>query len=117
MDNFISKEKFIELLNVYKNYIQQELALYDIGLDISNSAARADFIDKYEQMLAAVTHLSIDDLYYWAYDLDFGKKYKSGMVIDANGLDISFETPEDLYNYVLDNLKEKRKDEKDWLNF
>lgn len=37
---------------------------------------------------------------YWMWELDCGRKWHPGCVIDVNGNDIKLETVEDLYNYL-----------------
>ena len=34
---------------------------------------------------------------YWVYELDFGRRYKEGMITYSNGENISLETAEELY--------------------
>lgn len=41
---------------------------------------------------------------YWAYELDFGRRYESGMIVDDNGTNISLETTEELYEFLVKNL-------------
>lgn len=37
---------------------------------------------------------------YFCYELDFGKNWKSGIIINKDGSDIKLGTSEDLYNYL-----------------
>lgn len=41
---------------------------------------------------------------YFCYELDFGKKWKEGMVKDKDGADIKLQTAEDLYNLLQNNV-------------
>ncbi|NCQ52027.1 hypothetical protein GW796_09055 [archaeon] len=40
---------------------------------------------------------------YFIYELDYGKKYKDGCIIDSDGSYIKLRTPEDLYNFLEKN--------------
>lgn len=40
---------------------------------------------------------------YWCYELDFGNKYKDGMIKDKDGNNISLKTVNDLWNIIIDN--------------
>ncbi len=43
----------------------------------------------------------IDDMIsYFCFELNYGKKWKEGMLIDKDGNDIVLSTPSDLYNYL-----------------
>jgi len=40
------------------------------------------------------------DIEYFMYELDYGKKWKTGMITDKDGNDIDFSTAEKLYDYL-----------------
>lgn len=42
----------------------------------------------------------VEDIDYFIYELDYGRKYESGMITDKNGADINFSTAEKLYDYL-----------------
>lgn len=42
-----------------------------------------------------------DNIEYFLYELDYGRKYESGMITDDKGQDIDIHTPELLYDYIL----------------
>lgn len=42
---------------------------------------------------------------YFVYELDFGRKYSPGYVIDENGEDINLSTAEKLYEYLAEKKK------------
>lgn len=44
-----------------------------------------------------------DYIEYFIYELDYGRKYESGMITDENGQDIDIHTPELLYDFILDS--------------
>ena len=37
---------------------------------------------------------------YFCFELDFGKKWKEGVITEKDGTDIILKTPEDLYNLL-----------------
>ena len=41
------------------------------------------------------------DICYFIYELDYGRKYKKGMITEADGTDIDFSTVEKLYDYLM----------------
>ena len=56
------------------------------------------------KLLKAIFHDEEDWIDYWVYELDYGKDYQDGDVIQ-NGKNIPLKTIEDLYNFLLRNLK------------
>ena len=40
---------------------------------------------------------------YYSFDLDFGRKWKAGMVTDENGKDIALSSAEELYDFLTQN--------------
>lgn len=42
-----------------------------------------------------------DMISYFCFELDFGRKWKSGMVVDENGEDIELSSSEHLYDYII----------------
>lgn len=40
---------------------------------------------------------------YWCYELDFGNKYKDGMIKDKDGNNIPLKTVNDLWNIIIDD--------------
>src|SRR5574344_2124152 len=47
------------------------------------------------------------DISYFIYELDYGRKYKTGTITDKDGTDIDFSTAEKLYDYLAKNYEEK----------
>lgn len=77
---------------------------------ISELLGRAEALYETSCMDEAIRMLEIlcnDDsemISYWAWELDFGRKWKPGCVTDSDGTDIKLETAEDLYHYLTHNL-------------
>ena len=45
------------------------------------------------------------DISYFIYELDYGRRWQPGYVIDGNGEDIDMSTPEKLYDYLITKRK------------
>lgn len=54
-------------------------------------------------LLKKMLHDKYDYIEYFIYELDFGRKYEVGMIIDENGQDIDIHTPELLYDFISNN--------------
>ena len=62
-------------------------------------------IDDVLFLLQKVFYDTEECISYWVYDLDWGKDYKPGCVRNADGSDINLETMQDLYAFLLKNIK------------
>ena len=45
-----------------------------------------------------------EDIEYFVYELDYGRKYKPGMVTDGDGKDIDLSTEDRLYDWLMYNI-------------
>ena len=43
---------------------------------------------------------SFENIDYFIYELDYGRKYQPGMIQDENGQNINLSTAEKLYDYI-----------------
>ena len=96
--------------------IKQIQEVYDYG-DKLNHFFKENHVDGciyeptcIEQALSLLGFIFQDDVHwidYWAYELDFGRRYKYGMAAYANGENISLKTAEELYEFLVKNLQEK----------
>ncbi len=48
---------------------------------------------------------SFEDIDYFIYELDYGKKYETGMITDEKGNDIDFSSAGKLYDYLVGEVK------------
>lgn len=108
MDNILSKEKFIATINGLKEYDNFEDELnrliykYGEGYVILSDVS---FL-----LIEALRKMYEDDngwISYFCYELEFGGKYEPGMIKERNGDEIKLQTPEDLYNLLINELKLK----------
>ena len=100
----IAKEAFIEAIENVKKVCQYNT---DLNKFFQKNGAdgflyQPDCVETTLKLLAMISH---DDgvngwIHYFCFELDFGRKWKSGMATDADGMDIKLETAEDLYNYL-----------------
>lgn len=51
-------------------------------------------------LLKRIMHDQYDYIDYFIYELDYGRKYESGMITDENGQDIDIHTPKLLYDFI-----------------
>jgi hypothetical protein len=112
----ISKEKFCKILKELEEAEQQD---NKFSLSISEffdcTALRYVPTDSYTRIIVDLLNEMFDlesyehigtDLEYFIYDLDWGKKWKSGIITDKDGTDIDISTADKLYDYFIESKKE-----------
>ena len=115
----ISKQEFVDIINKLK-------AVNDF-VDKTNEEARnlddaiiSDFFNasslsiSHEQIVVQLLENIFDDtdiISWWLYDLDYGRKYENGCILDANGNIIDLSMPEKLYDYLIELKNEREKNE------
>lgn len=111
--NIISKEKFTE----YINKIQEFREIED---NINKAGVKLEFFSfsfiEYETLILDLLEdmfqdkeddkYGISNISYFINDLDFGKKYKDGM-ITINGENVKMATVEDLYDLLVASIIDK----------
>ena len=104
----ISKEKFIEIINRLRNYndLQNKIdGLFKENIDNKEK----DFINAgsicigHESVVVYLLEnmFDTDMISYFIYELDYGKNYKNGYVLDGVGNIIDLSTVEKLYDYLI----------------
>ena len=108
----ISKEKFVEIINKLRNYNYLQNKIDDLFRDnIDNK--EMDFVNAgsicvgHESVVIYLLEnmFDTDMISYWIYELDYGKKYKAGCVLDENMNEIDLSTPEKLYDYLVQDIE------------
>ena len=108
----ISKEKFVEIINRLKSYTELQNKINDLFRDnIDNK--EMDFINAgsicigHESVVVYLLEKMFDTdmISYFIYELDYGKKYKAGCVLDKNMNEIDLSTPEKLYDYLVQDIE------------
>ena len=104
----ISKDKFKEIINRLKSYDELQDKINDLFKDnIDNK--EEDFMNAgsicigHESVVVYLLEKMFDTdmISYFIYELDYGKKYKAGCVLDANMNEIDLSTAEKLYDYLI----------------
>ena len=108
----ISKEKFVEIINRLKSCTELQNKINDLFRDnIDNK--EMDFINAgsicigHESVVVYLLERMFDTdmISYFIYELDYGKKYKAGCVLDENMNEIDLSTAEKLYDYLIKSLE------------
>lgn len=101
----MDRELFIEIINdIQKTYDYQESLnsfLHDHGAE--GYLFQPDCISATIKLLHYIFKKSDSDewISYFCFDLNFGRKWKSGKVKDENGKDILMDSPGALYDFLL----------------
>lgn len=103
----ITKEEFIQHLNLLKEMRQLEIQLCTLLTQMSdNGTCNLSLYGRYEtSIISLLKHaMNIDAkndwIEYFIYDLNFGTKFKLGCLVEADGEAIDLSTSEALYEYL-----------------
>ena len=53
-------------------------------------------------LLRKLLNDAFEDIEYFIYELDYGRKYEPGMITDNFGQDIDFSSAEKVYEYLIE---------------
>lgn len=111
----ISKEKFCEILKKLEEAEQQD---NKFSLSISEffdcTALRYVPTDSYTRIILDLLNEMFNlesyeyigtDLEYFIYELDWGKRWHSGIITEKDGTDIDISSADKLYDYLMNNQK------------
>lgn len=108
--NILSREEFIRIMNAMRDRSDVYSKLNDALDRLSPDTAPVNFFPNigHETLFLDVIHVmfnidrdeSIID--YFCYDLDFGRNYNPGDVIDSSGREIPISNAGKLYDYLID---------------
>lgn len=101
----MTKERFVESINAIKEYHKK---INNIQTVLEENCEDSIFWPpSLEDALVKVLEDSFNDetdiIEYFIYELEFGDKWEPGYIED-NGKDIKMQTPEELYDYLVDGL-------------
>lgn len=106
----ITKEEFIQCIDLIKKYSEMSSKLSDILEEMSPGGRCDTFMySEYEDMtiklLKSIFNLpkDNDEIEYFIYDLEYGKKYKPGCYTFKNGDEIDFSSAEKLYDFLINH--------------
>ena len=107
----LTKDEFINYMNEYKKIydssekLNEALRTYDNCTDFSGfSNFRA--LSLIEDLLVRLMNDEVNDsdgysmISYFIYELEFGSKYREGMITEADGTPINLSSVESLYDYL-----------------
>ena len=94
----ISRETFKKVINALQEYQQKETAIYRQGLDLME--VTEDLIGAIFILLKDSTNDETELISYFCYDLDFGKDWHEGCVIEDEE-DLKLQTVDDLYDVLI----------------
>lgn len=109
----ISYSRFAEIIN----YFEKEEQFADNFRNLLYKYDKREFIDPYcfenttanEYIIFLLEHIFCDKSHwisYFIYDLDCGKGWKPGTIIDSFGNDIKLKTVQDLWKLLQENMND-----------
>lgn len=106
----ISKTAFVKAINAIKEYNKKIDAIQTVLEE--NCEDSVFWPPSLQNDLINVLKNAFNDdddyggmIEYFIYDLEFGKQWRPGVVTDENNKDIKMQTPEELYDYLVDRLE------------
>ena len=108
----ISKEKFVEIINRLKKYNELQNDINEL-FNESIDNKEMDFMNAgsicigHESVVVYLLEkiFDTDMISYFIYELDYGKKYKAGCVLDENMNEIDLSTAGRMYDYLVKSLE------------
>ena len=112
----ISKEKFVEIINRLKNYNELQDKIDELFKDNIENREK-DFMNAgsicvgHESVVVELLEKMFDTdiISYWIYELNYGKEYTDGCVLDENMNEIDLSTAEKLYDYLVQDIESEEK--------
>lgn len=104
----ISKELFIEVINDLTRAEEYQFGLNSFfkNNDVDGYIFQPDCSVSVIKLLHEMFGSADEDdwIEYYCIELDYGKKYKPGCVLDKNKKEIKMSTPEELYDFLISNM-------------
>ena len=99
----ISKDEFVGIINQVKEVesLNDDLNNFFKKKSVDGCLFLPNCCEHTVRLMRLLCNDTEDWIAYFCYELDFGKKWKSDTIKDANGKEIKLETPEDLYDLLL----------------
>ena len=108
----LSKQEFVDIINRLRDAsdLREQVdeifhnSRENIENDFCNAAAlQISHESSVVFLLKKMLHDKYDYIEYFIYELDYGRKYETGIITDENGQDIDIHTPELLYGFISNN--------------
>jgi len=114
----MTKENFINLMNIFKAYQEYEDNLNNLGINIWERDEIGNLTSGYLDMLCELCKdeypeddpYKLTNIHYFIYELEWGEKWKPGMITGENEQDIPMGNLEDLWNELIKNHPEIEKE-------
>lgn len=104
-NKIITREIFREIMEEVKqvNDYQTELNGFFKKKDVDGYLIQPDCVSSTLKLLHLFFDKDADEwISYFCFELDFGRRYKEGMVTDENGKSIQLKTIDDLYDLLIE---------------
>ena len=110
----ISKEEFVDIMNRLReasDLVDKVDELFrksrdNVECDFCNGAGlQISHESTVVLLLRKLLKDDVEDIDYFIYELDYGRKYEPGIITDENGHDIDFSSAEKLYDYLTGEVK------------
>lgn len=101
----LTKEKFIKMINEFK-VLEEDIKNVHIALQKLDPDFGGFYLSRVNTLIVNLFKEAMNDKYdyinYFIYELEYGKKWKKGMIIEENKKkDIKLQTSGDLYDYIV----------------
>lgn len=103
----MTKETFVSVMNGMKKTREKIQKIEDVLSETCEDSVYCPPSDT-NILLDLLSDLFIDKndwIGYFIYELDFGKRWKKGMITEEDGTDVKMETPFDLYDVLIKDQK------------
>lgn len=108
----ITKEEFVKTINKLETASDSEwniwMALKDNGVwvDDERDGLENSVIELLSYLVNPIRpDLAKEDIEYFVYELDFGREFEIGNIMDKDGNPIDFSSAEKLYDYFVEEEK------------
>ena len=108
----INKEEFINIIKGVERHIRFLDALDRVAREYGEEYTEFANLSCADLAIRALNYAvdekeGCDDISYFCWELDFGRDWYEGCVLDKDGNDIPLKTPEDLWNLITLNREIK----------
>ena len=105
----LKKETFCKAVDSIEKYWRTLEKISNLGLNIYECEDITSIADRFSDFLSELLELEQndvfgDDIQYYMIELDFGKKWKQGMVT-LDGKDIKLQNSQDLWDLIVETKK------------
>lgn len=103
----MDKALFVETMNKLQE-LSEEQEMFNDALRVIDNEFGGGYIHNktiflVEELLAKLMNDKYDYISYYMWELDFGKEYKDGDIVDEDGTFIRLSNAEELYDYIISN--------------